>query len=105
MTTYKRAKKFVNVGEFGKAVNTIMSNGIAQIDSITLKQLQAKHPTRSENITYPTEEEIKDEKAAEEMKDSSEMHSEEVDNQLETALPSLTINATHIVASVKQANA
>ena len=41
---YKRAKNLVNVGEVSKAMSTILSNGVAKVDSEVLSQLRAKHP-------------------------------------------------------------
>ena len=44
MKMYKRAKKLLNMGQVSKAMSTILSNGVAKVDSEVLSQLRAKHP-------------------------------------------------------------
>ena len=46
ITKYKRAKNLVNVREISKAMATILSNGVANVDDEVLKQLRNKHPPR-----------------------------------------------------------
>ena len=93
-------------------MTTIMSNGIAQIDNCIVEQLQAKHPPRTANVSFPTqkwdEEEIEDEKAAivddnDTLKELPRMAGTALNEEEVAALPSLTINARQIFTAVKSA--
>ena len=58
MKMYKRAKNYVNFGELSKAMASIRSNGIAEVTSDVLDQLQAKHPRRRRVVEFPSSEQI-----------------------------------------------
>ena len=64
MKMYKRAKNYVNFGELSKAMASIRSNGIAEVTSDVLDQLQAKHPRRRRVVEFPSSEQITIDKEA-----------------------------------------
>ena len=50
---YDRAKRFVNVGEYSKAIDSLLTNGTARISSAVLDQLKSKHPARNKTVKWP----------------------------------------------------
>ena len=56
--TYKLAKNQVNLGDVSRAMNTIMSKGIAPITEEVLSNLHAKHPIRRRPVVDPSVEEV-----------------------------------------------
>ena len=51
---FDRAKRFVNVGEYSQAMNSILSNGTAPITDSVLDQLAKKHPPRLNTVVRPS---------------------------------------------------
>ena len=120
---YKRAKNLVNVGEVSKAMSTILSNGVAKVDSEVLSQLKAKHPPRPSVVRLPSKEQIESDRAnweresqaaVEDMVESKvdiDMPSEQPVNQGAnegmsvnelSSFPNLFINAEQILAAAKK---
>ena len=50
---FDNAKRFVNVGEYSQAINSLLSNGTAPITDSVLQQLSEKHPTRTQPVRWP----------------------------------------------------
>ena len=102
---YRRARNYVNVGELGKGMTAIRSNGIAPVDENVLTQLRSKHPLRQKAVALPPLDEFKTEYADIDQKIGhiSQEYSQHVAKILDSILPSVTVTAENILSAAKSA--
>ena len=107
MMMYKRAKNYVNVGELSKAMSSIRSNGIAEVNNSVLDELKAKHPTRQSAVELPSLEQIRMDKEEfiedDESKEESQEFSRYVSDAINAVLPSVVVGAEQILHAAKKA--
>ena len=61
---YRRAKNLVSMDELSKAISALMSHDVAPMTDSIVRQLKAKHPPRRAQTSWPSEDAIRHERAA-----------------------------------------
>ena len=100
---YKRAKTYVNVGELGKAMTAIRSNGIATVNDSVLKQLRSKHPQRKLPVEFPPQDELSGTfPHGVALDKKSDEYSQRISSILYSVLPSVTVTSQNILSEAKK---